>query len=194
MAERRRREVTAALRELRVDPPVWLGFAEGRWDQTEARPSLEGLIARADVVYAPSVVDFHPEHRRVARLVASLVQPSQQVRVYEIGVPLTPLLVNLIADIQTVHLRKARALAHFASQSGALEPIERLARYRRSLYGLDRSEVFWELPAEAYARVTRLATRVDTSTFWGIRRRPVTDPLAFLVGTRARKELRSLAQ
>jgi LmbE family N-acetylglucosaminyl deacetylase len=140
-------------------------------------------------------VDYHPEHVRVAQLVADLVRPGQTVRVYELGVPLTPLLVNLVADIREVAMLKDRALAAFVTQVAALTPPERLGRYRAGFYGLPAVEVFWELPAEAYAQVLAARDwRRGACPFRGIRERPLSDPLSVFVGLRARAALRRAAE
>lgn len=194
-ARRRKVEVTEAVSVLGVDDLIWTGLPEGQWDATEARASLEPTLADAEVVYAPSCVDFHPEHVRVAHLVAKLVRPDQTVRVCELGVPLTPLLVNVVADIREVAALKARALRAFVTQVGAVAPPQRLARYQARLYGRPAVEVFWELPAPAYARVMAAGGwHRGASPFFGVRERPVSDPLSMLVGLRARAALRAVAE
>ena len=191
----RAQEVTAAVRILGVRDLICLGLPEGQWDVAPAQVRLAPLLKDAAVVYLPSCVDYHPEHVRVARLVASLLQPDQTVRIYELGVPLTPLLVNLVADIGRVAAIKARALNAFATQDGALAPLRRLARYRAALYDLPAAEVFWELPAASYARVVAAGDwRRSRCPFRGVRERPLTDPLTALDGHKARTALRALAR
>jgi hypothetical protein len=153
------------------------------------------LVGDADVVYAPSCVDFHPEHLRVARNLAGMLRPSQTVRVYELGVPLTPILANVVADIHSVKAAKNGALACFASQQAALAPLARLARYRRAQYGVAHAEVFWEMPAQAYQDIMGYgAWSWKDAPFRGIRPRPFSDPLAFLRGRRTRRRLRQFAR
>ncbi|MFN2468028.1 MAG: PIG-L deacetylase family protein [Gaiellaceae bacterium] len=191
MARRRRGEVEAAAAALGVRRLECLGLAEGGWAESEAADALRPLLAEVEVVYAPSCVDYHPEHVAVARVVAGLVGPGQLVRVYELGVPLTPVLVNCVADIGAVAERKARALAAFATQRESLEPVARLARYRARLYGAEAVEVFWELPGAAYARLIRAGDwRRRRTPFRGVHRHPFGDPLAALVGLRHRRALR----
>lgn len=194
LAARRKREVRAATDILGVHELILLDMPERSWDRSRARAALAPLIAASDVVYAPSCVDVHPDHIGVAHLVASLVGPRQLVRVYEIGVPLTPMLVNLVADISAVEGRKRRALACFTTQMEGLIPLERLARYRNPLYGLAACEVFWELPAQVYSRVVLQSDwDGDASPFWAVPLRPFRDPRAFLAGWRTRAHLRALA-
>jgi hypothetical protein len=151
-------------------------------------------VDEAQVVYAPSCVDYHPEHVAVARLLGDLVRPDQLVRIYELGVPLTPLLADCVADTGTVALLRTRALAAFRTQHWVVAPFARLARYRARLYGLDAAEVFWQLPGDVYARVMTLGDwRGGRSPYRGVRGRPFTDPLSALVGLRHRLELRRAA-
>lgn len=195
MARRRAAEVTAAVQKLGLGQAICLGLPEGGWDRRAMQEKLAPLVSNADVVYAPSCVDFHPDHLRVARLLAEMLQSTQIVRVYELSVPLTPLLTNLMADISPVAAQKRQALAYFTSQQAALYPLARLARYRAALYGVADAELFWEMPAGAYKRVMRYGTwGWEDSPFRGVRPRPFTDPLAFLAGRRARRRLRLLAQ
>ncbi len=194
IVRRRAAEITAAARILGVRDLVRLDLREGGWDWVRARASLAPLLQDAQIIYAPSCVDYHPEHLHIARLLAELLRPGQTVRVYELGVPLTPILVNLVADVGAVAARKEQALAAFTTQVGALAPLRRLARYRARLYRLPAAEVFWELPAESYARVMAAGNwSARHSPFSGIRERPLADPFSALAGLRARAALRALA-
>ena len=196
MVGRRAEEVRCATGALGLgSEPVLLGFPERQTDTASLRETLSELLSGADVIYAPSCVDFHPDHLDVARAVADTVGEGQVVRVCELGVPLTPLLANRFVDIGTVVERKTVALACFATQAGNLEPLARLERYRKAQYGVGPVEVFWELTASAYRGVMRRgAWEWADSPFRGIRATPFTDPLAFLAGRRARLELREEAQ
>ena len=194
MARRRAREIRDAAALLGVNDLVCLDLPEGQWDQQEARARLAPLLREAHVVYAPSCVDFHPEHVKVARVIADLLRPDQTVRIYEIGVPLTAHLVNLAADIGAVAPTKQRALAAFATQADALAPLARQARYLVRRYRLPAVEVFWEMPASVYVRIMDDGDwRGQHCPFRGIRARPMTDPLAAVVGRAARKALRDRA-
>lgn len=194
MARRRKEEAEAAAAVLGVNHLVCLGLPEGRWREADAADALRPLLDDVEVVYAPSCVDYHPEHMAVARLVADLVRPGQLVRAYELGVPLTPVLADCVADIREVAPLKARALAAFRTQELACAPLARLARYSARLYGLGAAEVFWELPGDAFARVIAVGDwRGGPSPFRGVRGRPFTDPLSAVVGLRARLTLRRAA-
>lgn len=195
MVTRRKGELATAVKNLGVHEATYLGFPERQADTSLLRTKLSELLSEATVIYAPSCVDFHPDHLDVARTVADSVREGQIVRVYEVGVPLTPLLVNRVVDIRLVVQRKAAALACFDTQVRNLEPLARLARYRKALYGLDPIEVFWELSPSAYRKVIRENSWTwEESPFRGIRSTPFSDPLAFLVGRRTRLRLRKAGE
>ena len=185
MARRRAHEIRAAAALLGVDDLMCLDLPEGQWNEQDACARLAPLLREAHVIYAPSCIDFHPEHLKVARVVAKLLRPDQTVRIYEIGVPLTAHLVNLVADIGAVARTKQRALAAFATQAEALAPLARQRRYLARRYRVQAVEVFWEMPAAAYARI--MAEGNGRSRYRGLRAHPLADPLAVLVGRKARR-------
>ena len=173
---------------------VWVGLREARWQTPDAAHALRPHVRDAELVYAPSCVDYHPEHVAVGRLLADLVRPEQVVRVYELGVPLTPILANCVADIRDVAELKARAVGAFGTQRVALAPLARRARYHARLHGVPAAEVFWELSGDQYARVMAAGDwRGGRSAFRGVRGRPFTDPLSDLAGLRRRLMLRRAA-
>jgi LmbE family N-acetylglucosaminyl deacetylase len=117
----------------------WLGLREGNWLIDEAAGRLEAVLekVRPTLVYAPSIVDYHPEHVRVAAALARAFSRTEartaRVRVFEVGVPLTPVLANRYADIAAASTRKARALAAYKSQRSTITAVERLHRYNRRM-------------------------------------------------------------
>ena len=180
----RRREAMAAADRLGARL-VSLELPEGDWSVEAGAEAIAPRIAGASHFYAPSIVDFHPEHRRVANALARVVPPEATVRVVELGVPLSPLLVNVVADIASVAEEKRLILSHYVSQRRALDPLERLARYRAGLYGLRHAEVFWEMSGAAY----RSLAMAGAPTFRGVRSRPFLDPVTLGSGLRARARL-----
>jgi LmbE family N-acetylglucosaminyl deacetylase len=195
MAQRRRAEVEAAASCLGVNDLICLDLPEREWTAEAARPLLSPLLASHQVVYAPSCVDFHPDHLRLAALLGEMVRPRQRVRVYELGVPLTPVLANQVADVSGVRELKERALACFASQQGAFGPLRRLAHYRAAGYRRAAVELFWDLPGDAYRRLIAFSDwGWQTTPFRGVYPRPFSDPLAFLQGWRMRRRLLAAAQ
>jgi len=195
MVQLREQEVRSAARILGVEQLECLRLAEGNWTAPHAERLLAARLAASQLIYVPTCVDFHPEHVAVARLLAGLLQPGQTVRGYQVGVPLTPVLVNVVADIGQVRTRKLHALEALRTQTESIQPLQRLARYQARLYRLAAAEVFWEMRAEVYATTTRAGDwrRRSVCPYRGIRPWPGSDPLAALVGLRARLALRRLA-
>jgi LmbE family N-acetylglucosaminyl deacetylase len=201
MSEQRRAEASAAARLLGVASLEWLGFREGDWDLRELQSRLEALLEHLepDLIYAPSRIDFHPEHHRVAHALARALEVHVaarprplDVRIYNVQVPLTPALANLVVDVSEVAERCHEVLRSYTSQSGSIECSYRQRRYGALLHGV-RGEVeeFWELPAACYASL-----HLDTPDRWpdafrGFRNFALSDPFAYLVGQRERRRLRN---
>jgi LmbE family N-acetylglucosaminyl deacetylase len=172
------------------------GFPEGSWDAGGAAAWLQGHLTALSprFLYAPSCIDYHPEHLRTALVVAGVLArlpvPPPQVRVYEIGVPLTPMLVNVIAASSPASA-KVHALSCYASQRGTIAAASRLHRYDGVLFRVRGDvEVFWEMDADAYVRVIRAGDWSNSTTpFYGVRGRPFTDPLPYTIGRRERRRL-----
>jgi len=194
MARRRHQEVLRAAGALGVEDVIWLGLPQTDWTDTQLAAALAPLACAADIVYAPSCIDFHPDHHRVARTLAHVAHPELIVRIMELSVPLTAALVNLVARVERVAARKDRALAAFETQRGNLAPIARLARYRARRWRCRAAEVFWELDAVRYARVTEALTDERTRVFRGIRARPLLDPLCFIAGAKERRRVVRIAE
>ncbi len=190
MAKQRRREIAAAADILGASF-VWLGLTEWAWENEIAQRALTPLFADADVIYAPSMIDFHPEHRRVAECIAGIVGQRQIVRIYQLGVPLGANLINLVADVSSVIEIKNNALAAHQSQKNAVKPLRRMTRYLSKYYRLRAVECFWELPGDSYASLMQNAAgwSEKNGAFRGIRPHSFTDPLAWLTGRAARKKL-----
>ncbi|MBU0735941.1 MAG: PIG-L family deacetylase, partial [Proteobacteria bacterium] len=71
---------------------------------------------RPQLVYAPSPMEFHPDHRAASFLLCDAIGSSSldfDVAFYEVGQPLR---VNLLVDITGVSDRKARAVGAYKSQ------------------------------------------------------------------------------
>lgn len=87
----------------------------------------------ADLVYAPSPWEVHPDHRQTAMLALEAVQrvtSAVRLAFYEVGAPLRP---NVLLDITTVLDSKDAAMRCFASQltqQDYVRHIEALNQYR----------------------------------------------------------------
>jgi LmbE family N-acetylglucosaminyl deacetylase len=201
MAEHRRREAQVAATRLAVAGAHWMGLCEGAWEEASLHPALGDLLRRIapQVVYAPSCVDFHPEHVRVAaalgRVLAGEPGSGVRVRIYEIQVPLTPVLANLVAPLGPIGTEVGDIVRCYPTQVGSIARCLRMKGYAAALHGEQGSvEVFWELDAAAYARVVGEPHQSGPTPFRGVRLRPFTDPLAYLQGLDARRALRERAR
>ncbi len=209
MAARRACEAMAAANRLDVELDL-LALPEHRWEPaTLAEYLCERLVVlNPDVVYAPSPVDYHPEHLKVARvLAAALDRPDRPVvRVYEVQVPLTPRLVNLVAEVGTVEARRRETLAAYETQAEPVRICARLHRYNRAFWAKP-VECFWQLtPAQYHAIVaagdcSSSARNLCSSAFHGrasspyrgLHPRPIGDPLSYLRGWSERRRLVRIA-
>jgi LmbE family N-acetylglucosaminyl deacetylase len=103
---------------------------------TDAINALE-----ADLVYAPSVFEMHPDHRAVGMAALESVRrhaAKPQLAMYEVGVPMPR--VNTLLDISHLVDRKQSAMKCFVSQLGEQsydEHIAALNRYRTYTLGGD---------------------------------------------------------
>jgi LmbE family N-acetylglucosaminyl deacetylase len=198
MAAQRKQEAAAARPVLQLARTHWLGLRENEWEESALVPVLRDMLRQIAprIVYAPSQVDFHPGHIRIAQCLAVAFDdpgvPDVTVRVYQIQVPLTPVLVNLVAPIHAVVPEVVEAMRCYRTQLGSIERLLRMKRYAGSFYGLPGLvEEFWQMDRYAYGRV-HAASR-DEDAFRSLRHRPFTDPLAYLQGLDARRTLRGMA-
>lgn len=162
----------------------WVGLQEGEWSDGEGEAALRRVLADVapTIIYAPSNVDYQPEHRRVAQLVASLVGQlplAPEMRIYAVQVPLTPLLANLVHDVSDLEAPIGTALRCYASQQESIACTYRLRRYAARFYGAaTQVEAFCAMPAEVYASLHRRTP----SHFRPLFLRAWRDPLAAIVG------------
>ncbi|MBL0011367.1 MAG: glycosyltransferase [Nitrosomonas sp.] len=107
----------------------------------------------ADLVYAPSVFEMHPDHRVLGMAVVEAIRrigKAVHVALYEVGIPLRP---NQLLDISDLTARKTAAMECFVSQNARQrydQHIAALNRYRT--YTLPASvtaaEAYIVIPAE----------------------------------------------
>jgi LmbE family N-acetylglucosaminyl deacetylase len=199
MASLRRREAEHAARLMRAQRFEWIGLPEGEWSTPQLQSLLRPLIEEIepDVIYAPSRIDFHPEHFHVAHALALALEgakrpgiESVRVRIYQIQVPLNPAVVNLVADVSAVHTQCEAVLNAYTSQAGTIQGTYRQRRYSASWHGINGyAEEFWELSAQQYVHAHIEPPRLWPHAFRGLRRFPLTDPLAYLTGNRERRRI-----
>lgn len=102
---------------------------------------IEGAIEAldADLVYAPSIYEMHPDHRALGMAAMEAVRrhaAQPQLAMYEVGVPMTR--PNVLLDISDLAQRKQRAMECFASQLGEQaydQHISALNRFRTYTLG-----------------------------------------------------------
>lgn len=202
MARRRHEEAAAVAQVLGVNQVWWLGLPEGEWEEGALRAGLNRILGHYSphLIYAPSCLDFHPEHRRVASVLAKALADQNGrslplVRVYQVHVPLTSALTNLVAPTASVAEASLGALLHYASQLGSLYRTVRMKRYAACFFGEAQSaEEFWELRARAYCLLHRDSTTRTPAVLQGVRAFALTDPLAYLSGLDERRRIAALVR
>jgi LmbE family N-acetylglucosaminyl deacetylase len=203
MAAVRRNEAQLAARALGVARLEWLGLREGAWEAAELQQLLRALLQRhgPTIVYAPSRVDFHPEHLSVAHALARALESLAaaaarriRVRVYQVQVPLTRILTNVVADVSAVAAASTAALRAYESQAGSVDGVQRCRRYAALAHGVRGPvEELWEVTAEHYAELHRGRCDEWLGRFRGVRRFAWTDPLAYWLGNAERRRLQAAA-
>jgi LmbE family N-acetylglucosaminyl deacetylase len=195
MGERRHEEAREVARRMGAELD-WVGLAQNQWSSEEGAAALRSVLSELSptVVYAPSAIDYHPDHRRVATVLAAVLSEgptSFEVRIYASQVPLTALLVNMVHDVSDLAESMGRASAAYATQREALSYSLRLKRYAGRCYGAGTlAEAFCCAPADVYAAWHAR----PPATFRSIYPRAWTDPLAALVGWRERMAWRRQAR
>ena len=194
---RRLREAEAIRAAARMGASCdWVGLREGDWSDEDGRAAVLRALKQTDptVVYAPSLIDYHPEHRRVAKMLGAILgegRAAPEVRMYAVQVPLTPVLTNLVHDVSDLEGAIGAVLACYPSQRESVMPMLRLRRYAARFYGASNQvEGFCAIPASAYALLhARLPAK-----FRPLSGRAWTDPLAIVVGLAERMTWSRLAR
>jgi LmbE family N-acetylglucosaminyl deacetylase len=185
MRIRRHDEAQAACRVIGVNRTTWLGLDERDWQTDELVSALTDLLDKSppDVVYTPSRIDFHPDHQRVAHAVAVALHhhlpTSIAVRAYQIQVPLTGVLINLVADVSIHAERIKEALAKYVTQQATIASTVRLRRYQSAYFHRREVEVFWETTADRFVSLHLEPPSHGSASFRGLHPRAFMDPLAF---------------
>lgn len=83
-------------------------------EETVERVAAAVRTSDADLLYAPSPWELHPDHRQAAAIAAEVARRTgARLAYYEVGAPLRP---NLLLDITSSAAAKAQAMACFGSQ------------------------------------------------------------------------------
>lgn len=146
---------------LGIESPRFLGHANLTASASQASEELREIIVdrKVDVVFAPFLLDGHPDHRATSYILAdALRKVDRQVRVlgYEVWGLCIP---NVIVVIDDVIQQKLDMLACFEFANKALDYVqstEGLNMYRSGLLGSGMckyAECFFEVPREEYIRL-----------------------------------------
>lgn len=115
-----------------------------RYDERLVSEIIAAIDAHgADLIYAPSVFEMHPDHRALGMAAMEAVRrlgDPMHLAAYEIGIPLTP---NLLLDISDLAKRKQEAMLCFKSQN-------QKQRYDLDIAALNRYRTY-TLPAKVTA-------------------------------------------
>ena len=198
MARRRRLEAEESQSALGLDGFKWLGWPELEWSSADLVTALRLLSQerQPDVIYAPSRVDFHPDHHKVARSLAQFLQETGHqpiVRIVQLQVPMTSVLANLVASGEGLLEKAAAARASYRTQIFNVDPTQRMRRYAGARYRIGAEvEEYWQLSARSYCVLH--GDDMDgwpISGFEGIHFWPWFDPLRFARGRAERRRLRA---
>ncbi len=130
---------------------------------------LENAVAREiadfgpDLVFCPSPVEIHPDHRAVAQALFSIVErgengaaqkalPESRIAFFEVSQPIRP---NFLLDISSVQPLKDEAMQAFESQIGGRDYpafVRALTTYRRMTLpsGVEFAEGYFVLPVSVF--------------------------------------------
>jgi LmbE family N-acetylglucosaminyl deacetylase len=131
LAAVRRREAAAALRELGVARITHLGFPDGRLEEAHELPGrIVGILEheKAELVYAPSLLECHADHLAAAEAATLGVAAHPNIRVLLYGVN-TAVPANELYDVSRFRAKKDAALRRYESQLSAMD----LLRASRSM-------------------------------------------------------------
>jgi O-antigen biosynthesis protein len=168
--DQRRRESTDAAQVLGYgEPEFWtIGDRALRCDEATVQRVVRAILdSGADLLYAPSTWEVHPDHRQAAAIAAEAARATGvRVAYYELGAPLPP---NVLLDITSFGEAKQRAMRCFGSQLRTQDyarQITALNEYRS--YSLPRAVT----SAEAYLLLS--AGELDCALASRLAQRPVS--------------------
>ena len=167
----RAQESTEAGQVLGYGAPEFWNFPDRGLHYSEALVlRLVDKITRtgADLIYAPSPWEVHPDHRQTHMLAVEAVRrsaPQAQIAFYEVGTPLRP---NSLLDITPVLETKHAALRCFASQlaqqnyAGHIHALNQFRTYTLAREVL-AAEAFWLLTSHELEQITSIGLLVGVS-------------------------------
>ncbi|MEF3168547.1 MAG: PIG-L family deacetylase [Deltaproteobacteria bacterium] len=131
----RRDEAREACRILGAADPIFLEFADrSLWGEIpRARGKLMEILEdfRPERIYAPSMLEYHPDHRAAAALLLTFmgdVSPDLEIAFWEIN---QPLCVNCLVDISPVLSQKEAAIRVYKTQLEELDYADHILSLNR---------------------------------------------------------------
>jgi LmbE family N-acetylglucosaminyl deacetylase len=194
MATRRKQEADEVLQRLQIACAHWLGLVEGEWTADQFAALLDAILRdfQPHIIYAPSFVDYHPEHRLVAQTLAQTLAHVRSdfdqplIRVYQVHVPLTSILVNVVAGVSPWAAEIRSAGAAYLTQADSIQRADRIRHYAAAYYRAGSiAEEFWQMSAARYIDLHLSKNSFDH--FRGVRYWAWSDPLAYWLGRHARR-------
>lgn len=165
LAAVRRREEEEAAAILGIDRVIFWDEPDRALTASEANAARLRAVLREvqpDLVYLPSFLDIHPDHRTVTPLLARAIEGTTlgfSCAVYEFVTPVVP---NVVVDISAQMERKLQAVSAHASQRASLdypELVRALGRWRTGTLSpaVRYAEAFYVDDVRAYLALWRRA-------------------------------------
>jgi N-acetylglucosamine malate deacetylase 1 len=163
----RKEEARRAAEIVGIQNQIFLDHPDGRLKVShQAVDQLQAILQqdKPTVIYLPSILDIHPDHRATNRILYAATKnfssgnhPAPVYREYEVW---TPVLSNRIIDISDVVETKHKAIEQFSSQiaqTNYLRTQLALNAYRSvySSQGSGYAEAFFESSAEQHRSLLR---------------------------------------
>lgn len=152
---RRERECLAAARILGYGEPAFWRVPDQ--SLTYGEPLVKRLLSEiqtADLIYAPSPFEMHPDHRVLGMATVEAVRRiggTVRLAIYEVGIPIKP---NLLLDISALAERKQAAVQCFVSQLAS-------QRYDLHIAALNRYRTYTLPPTVTAAEAFLLVSEAD---------------------------------
>jgi N-acetylglucosamine malate deacetylase 1 len=156
---RRQDDARRAAEILGTPPPVFLSLTDGTLptQMQELAAAIGAQVAefRPDAIYAPWLLDAHPDHEALAMALAmASVGEDTDIWGYEVWGPVS---ANRLVEVSSVWERKERALAEHRVPATVFDTTGHLALNRwRSIHGTGGTghvEAFFALPFSSYAEM-----------------------------------------
>ena len=162
LGQTRKLESRTAADLLGIKELIFLDAPDGKLNET---PEIVDRVYRIleekkpNLIYAPSIVDNHPDHRATNRIIRLALETLPKeitsgilIRGYEVW---TPAPANRMVDISSEEALKRQAIDLFASQTKFMDyarVILGLNQYRSMvhLHGRSTAEAFWECTWDEY--------------------------------------------